>query len=648
VGTGGSYLSYPVAQGAETFIGPLNTLTLDASGIALSVIKSAIQQGIALNGEGFAWDNGTSLATITWQTLADRIQYANAITQPTNSTTLNVNNTVRIQNGETTTSPTPYLDIIAGATTSISLVGNKGTAGQVLTSGGPSGSLSWGSGGGGSVGTLQDVVTNSPDLQGTPPTTNQVIQYNGTNPVWVSLPPVVVDNLQNVLISGNITDQQMIFRTDPLISQLTLNNLTNLLANYNNYNVVGGFTGSHTTDITKKLFSQQAYIGGLGVYNVAKLEVNGDPENDPTNLKSQVSLLEEEQSVGKNVTTTFRPVGITQTNTGATASSFTVTTDSDFLVNSDNVTVNATSLTIPAIGNPTTSQITQDGLTCNDTTNSWFSYYRKSGAYISNIANTIYTQILNGGINFLSTGGISGNVGATGATFTDTSNGTSQAVLVPTKLSVLSPLAGYSAQTNIELINGNATAGNTTGVPSMDFYKFGRNVAQNDVISSIFFYAKNYLGTKTQYGKIECVATNSSAGASDDGALDFYSCVNGTSSLVMRLNGADNENNSFRPLDMNGNNIKTASGNLTIDTTGSSGSGILTLSALQSININSGSSSNIALNTSGGNLTLNTSTTGGIQLTGTALQSASAGGNSGQHLVITLNGTTYKIKLENA
>jgi hypothetical protein len=98
---------------------------------------------------------------------------------------------------------------------------------------------------------------------------------------------------------------------------------------------------------------------------------------------------------------------------------------------------------------------------------------------------------------------------------------------------------------------------------------------------------------------------------------------------------------------MNGNNIRTASGNLTIDTTGSSGPGILTLSALQSININSGSSSNIALNTSGGNLTLNTSTTGGIQLTGTALQSATSGGNSGQHLVITLNGTPYKIKLEN-
>jgi hypothetical protein len=40
-------------------------------------------------------------------------------------------------------------------------------------------------------------------------------------------------------------------------------------------------------------------------------------------------------------------------------------------------------------------------------------------------------------------------------------------------------------------------------------------------------------------------------------------------------------------------------------------------------------------------------TTGSLIFTGTALQSNSAGGNSGEHLVIVLNGNTYKIKLEN-
>jgi len=43
---------------------------------------------------------------------------------------------------------------------------------------------------------------------------------------------------------------------------------------------------------------------------------------------------------------------------------------------------------------------------------------------------------------------------------------------------------------------------------------------------------------------------------------------------------------------------------------------------------------------------LQPSATGNLIFTGTALQSSSAGANSGEHLVITLNGTQYKIKLE--
>jgi hypothetical protein len=35
-----------------------------------------------------------------------------------------------------------------------------------------------------------------------------------------------------------------------------------------------------------------------------------------------------------------------------------------------------------------------------------------------------------------------------------------------------------------------------------------------------------------------------------------------------------------------------------------------------------------------------------LTFTGAGLQSDSAGGNSGEHLVITLNGVQYKIKLE--
>jgi hypothetical protein len=38
--------------------------------------------------------------------------------------------------------------------------------------------------------------------------------------------------------------------------------------------------------------------------------------------------------------------------------------------------------------------------------------------------------------------------------------------------------------------------GPTGGIPSAEYYKSGRIVAQNDYIASQHFYANNYLGTK--------------------------------------------------------------------------------------------------------------------------------------------------------
>ncbi len=137
---------------------------------------------------------------------------------------------------------------------------------------------------------------------------------------------------------------------------------------------------------------------------------------------------------------------------------------------------------------------------------------------------------------------------------------------------------GGTANPQLTLNNSNATAGTSNGIPSVEYYKSGRNVVVGDIIEENLYYANNYLGTKTLFGKTECTVTSSSLGAGDDGALDFYTCVNGTSSLVLRLNGAGNENNSFRPLDMNGNNIRSTTGDMTITTVGSSGTGTITIS----------------------------------------------------------------------
>ena len=242
---------------------------------------------------------------------------------------------------------------------------------------------------------------------------------------------------------------------------------------------------------------------------------------------------------------------------------------------------------------------------------------------------------------------------------------------------------GYTSNSHLTLNNSNGNTGNTAGVPSVEYYKSGRNAVVNDLIASQQFNANNYLGTKTTFGKIESIITSSSAPTGDDGALDFYTCVNGISSLVLRLNGADNENNSFRPLDMNGQIIKTSTGNLDINTTASIGTGNLNLYAKQHIQLIPGTAGDIIGLTSNGNISmtangsagstpgiislvadrsislasaqggsdgsiiLDTNSIGDIYFVGSNLETPTAGSNSGQYLRIRLNGTYYKIQLLN-
>jgi hypothetical protein len=150
---------------------------------------------------------------------------------------------------------------------------------------------------------------------------------------------------------------------------------------------------------------------------------------------------------------------------------------------------------------------------------------------------------------------------------------------------------GYTTTSAIEIENINSTLNNFVGVPSMEYYKSGRIGAPADIIMSQQFNALNYLGAKTTFGKIECSITSNNVPGSGgvDGAIDFYTCVNGSNNNVFRLNGQDNENNTFRPFDLNGNLLKTSQGNLILDATSSSGPGSVDITAKTGgvVNINS-------------------------------------------------------------
>jgi hypothetical protein len=68
--------------------------------------------------------------------------------------------------------------------------------------------------------------------------------------------------------------------------------------------------------------------------------------------------------------------------------------------------------------------------------------------------------------------------------------------------------------------------------------------------------------------------------------MDFYTCINGVNQNVLRLNGADNENNTFRPFDLNGNALKTSTTNLNIEATASTGTGQIIITPKSSSNVN--------------------------------------------------------------
>jgi hypothetical protein len=105
------------------------------------------------------------------------------------------------------------------------------------------------------------------------------------------------------------------------------------------------------------------------------------------------------------------------------------------------------------------------------------------------------------------------------------------------------------------------------------------------VVSRISTFAKNTSGVTFEYSRIQTQTENNSTG-NEDGTLQIYNLVNGTLQQTFTFNGAQNENNSFRPLDMNANDIRTTTGNLVLTANSSTGIGNATLQSKSGAQIN--------------------------------------------------------------
>jgi hypothetical protein len=166
--------------------------------------------------------------------------------------------------------------------------------------------------------------------------------------------------------------------------------------------------------------------------------------------------------------------------------------------------------------------------------------------------------------------------------------------------------------------------------PRLDFKRTTGNTPVSTVISTISSFARDGNGTIQEWTKIQTQTENVNTG-NQDGTLQIWNLVNGTLNQTFSFNGAQNENNSFRPLDLNGNDLRSTTGNVIINSNISTGTG------------------QVLIQTKGGTL----GSGAGLVISGNTMTSTTASGSSGHHMCITLPDPTtglprvYKIALLN-
>jgi hypothetical protein len=163
------------------------------------------------------------------------------------------------------------------------------------------------------------------------------------------------------------------------------------------------------------------------------------------------------------------------------------------------------------------------------------------------------------------------------------------------KISLTDSGAGGLANPQLTLTNSNATI-NT--IPTIELNKTGRKLTAGESVGSISMYGLDDGTQKTEWGRIQIKAENVASG-NEDGTLSIFNAVNGASLEVFNFNGGQNENNTFRPLDMNGNALRSNTGNLVLEATNSVGTGNINLTAKTGavINLNSGAKTDSSIQT---------------------------------------------------
>jgi hypothetical protein len=120
---------------------------------------------------------------------------------------------------------------------------------------------------------------------------------------------------------------------------------------------------------------------------------------------------------------------------------------------------------------------------------------------------------------------------------------------------------------------------NATGSVAMEVYKNKPTAGvAGDVLFTQSVFGKDAGNLKQEYTRISHTLRDASTGG-EDGSIEFSCFVNNVINTFIQINGNQNEINFLKSLDMEGHNIRTSTGNMTLTTASSGGNGNITIDA---------------------------------------------------------------------
>ena len=479
----------------------------------------------------------------------------------------------------------------------------------------------WGNFGSGGAQSLQDVIDVSDDLSGNGPVSGKVITFDGSRVVWgdVSTP-----TLQAVInagddLSGNTPSSGQVIQYDGVRvvwTNLTTPTLDMVLAAGNTANnKTAFFTNSpQTTQLSSALFEMKDETVGTNLTTLTNTIT-------PTFSQQSVKFID---SIVNTEAETIIKSELNQTKTSATVSDlsnnlFSVRNDS----NIGGTIVDNHSSYYPSISSPSkwvriSEQIDQTNaihttyytdISLGDTTLTEQKSTGTSSSLFVSASGSSGTSAHSIRVETPVTGGALIQHGVTGASRDLTISTTGNLILTADNIDlsangnfIIPNLTGgdymnYNPTTpNLTLASNNAGGGVNpmltlnqndvaAGSASMKFYK--NRSTNGSAIGELSFVAVSSFSTNTEYARIDGTIRNNTS-PNIDGSISLRTRVDNVLTELVRVNGSSNKTEFYQSIDMSGNSITTSTGNMSITTTGSAGTGNLSLLAKANLQISSG------------------------------------------------------------